>query len=101
MAQKAGLGGIDMQTVASLIALGGIVVAVHGVFQWRTLKKQGENTHKAKLMIPLGILGVIIGGALITTTPEYQKGLAEYESGTRQSQKADRSKKASSKQVTD
>lgn len=83
-----------MQTLASFIALGGIVVAVHGGFQWRTLKKQGANTRKAKLMIPLGILGVIIGGALITTTPEYQKGLAEYESGTRESPKADSSKKA-------
>jgi hypothetical protein len=33
MAQKAGLGGIVMLTVASLITLGGIVVTVHGVFQ--------------------------------------------------------------------
>ena len=90
-----------MQTVASLIALGGIVVAVHGVFQWRTLKKQGENTRKAKLIIPLGILGVIIGGALITTTPEYQKGLAEYGSGTREGQKAGTTKKSSSNQVND
>ncbi|WP_125708046.1 hypothetical protein [Lacticaseibacillus porcinae] len=79
-----------MQTIASLIALGGIVLAVHGVFEWRNLKKQGADTKKAKLMIPVGILGVIIGGALITTTPEYQKGLAEYENGTRNSQKADR-----------
>ena len=33
MAQKAGLGGLVMLTVASLITLGGIVVTVHGVFQ--------------------------------------------------------------------
>jgi hypothetical protein len=52
-------------------------------------------------MIPLGILGVIIGGALITTTPEYQKGLAEYGSGTREGQKADTTKKSSSDQVND
>ena len=78
-----------METIASLIALGGIVLAVHGVFEWRKLKKQGADTKKAKLMIPVGLLGVMIGGALITTTPQYQKGLAEYENGTRDSQNAD------------
>jgi hypothetical protein len=87
-----------MQTVASLIALVGIVVAVYGAMQWRKLKKQGGDTKKAKWLIPGGVVLIIIGGALITTTPEYK---ADMDADKASSQSSKKASSASSKKTKD
>ena len=87
-----------MQTVASLIALVGIVAAVYGAMQWRKLKKQGGDTKKAKWLIPGGVILIIIGGALITTTPEYKADVANSKASSQSSKKAS---SASSKKAKD